>query len=73
MDKLKNLIQTFFDLEGMHVQYNVVSTETLKDAQKNPENYKDLVIRIAGFSAYFIELYKELQDDIIKRNESMGI
>ena len=73
VDKLKNLIQTFFDLEGMHVQYNVVSTETLKDAQKNPENYKDLVIRIAGFSAYFIELYKELQDDIIKRNESMGI
>ena len=73
VDKLKSLIQTFFDLEGMHVQYNVVSTETLKDAQKNPENYKDLVIRIAGFSAYFIELYKELQDDIIKRNESMGI
>ena len=68
-EKLRELIQTFFDMEGMHVQYNVVSTETLKDAQDHPEDHRDLVIRIAGFSAYFVELYKELQDDLIRRNE----
>ena len=67
--KLEDLIQTFFDMKGMHVQFNVVSSETLRKAQKNPEDYKDLVIRIAGFSAYFVELYKELQDDLIRRNE----
>lgn len=69
--KLQELIQTFFKLKGMHVQFNVVSSETLRKAQAHPEDYKDLVIRIAGFSAYFVELYKELQDDLIRRNEQM--
>jgi formate C-acetyltransferase len=67
--KLKNLIQAYFDMKGMHVQFNVVSSDTLRAAQENPEEYKNLVIRIAGFSAYFVELYKELQDDLIRRNE----
>lgn len=67
--KLEELIQTFFDMKGMHVQFNVVSSDTLRKAQEKPEDYKDLVIRIAGFSAYFVELYKELQDDLIRRNE----
>ncbi len=67
--KLKNLVQTYFDMDGMHLQYNVVSSDTLRAAQKNPEEYKNLVIRVAGFSAYFVELYKELQDDLIRRSE----
>jgi pyruvate formate-lyase/glycerol dehydratase family glycyl radical enzyme len=68
-NKIKDLIKTFFSMNGMHIQFNVVSNETLRDAQRNPDAHKDLVIRIAGFSAYFIELYKELQDDLIRRNE----
>jgi len=67
--KLTNLIRTYFDMGGMEVQINVVSAETLRDAQKNPDNYKDLVVRVAGFSAYFIELHVEAQDDLIRRTE----
>jgi len=51
------------------VQYNVVSAETLRDAQKNPDQYKNLVVRVAGYSAFFVELWKDLQDDIISRTE----
>ena len=67
--KLKNLVQTYFDMDGMHLQYNVISSDTLRAAQKNPEEYKNLVIRVAGFSAYFVELYKDLQDDLIRRTD----
>ena len=65
--KLTNLIRTYFDMGGMEVQINVVSAETLRDAQKNPDNYKDLVVRVAGFSAYFIE-HVEARD-LIRRTE----
>ena len=68
-DKLKALIKTYFNLGGMEMQFNIVSAETLKKAQEKPEDYKDLVVRIAGFSAFFVELYKAGQDDIIKRTE----
>ncbi|NTW72020.1 MAG: hypothetical protein HGA49_07260, partial [Eubacteriaceae bacterium] len=68
-EKLRHLVETFFENDGMHLQYNVVGADTLRAAQQEPEKYKDLVIRIAGFSAYFVELYKELQDDLIKRTE----
>jgi formate C-acetyltransferase len=67
--KLRNLVQTFFGMGGMHVQYNVVGSDTLRAAQDDPAEYKDLVIRVAGFSAYFVELYKDLQNDIITRTE----
>ena len=67
--KLKSLVQTFFSMGGMHVQYNVIGSDMLRSAQASPDDYKDLVIRVAGFSAYFIELYKELQDDIITRTD----
>ena len=67
--KLKNLIQTYFDLSGMQVQFNVVGTEQLYDAQEKPDEYKNLVVRIAGFSAYFVELDKQMQDDFITRTE----
>jgi len=62
-------IRAFFDQKGMHMQFNVVSRETLLDAQKNPENYKNLVVRVAGYSALFTTLSKSLQDDIINRTE----
>ncbi|MCR4718892.1 MAG: glycyl radical protein [Firmicutes bacterium] len=62
-------IRGFFDQKGMHMQFNVVSRETLLDAQKNPEKYKGLVVRVAGYSALFTTLSRSLQDDIINRTE----
>ena len=63
------LIRAYFDQKGSHMQFNVVSRETLLDAQKNPENYKQLVVRVAGYSALFTTLSRSLQDDIINRTE----
>ncbi len=67
------LLRGYFDQKGMHVQFNVVSRETLRDAQKHPENYKNLIVRVAGYSALFTTLSKSLQDDIIERTEQKGI
>ena len=67
--KFIDLIRTFFDRKGMHMQFNVVSRETLLDAQQHPENYKGLIVRVAGYSALFTGLSKSLQDDIISRTE----
>ena len=72
LHKFSDYIRTFFDEKGMHMQFNVVSKETLLDAQKHPENYKTLVVRVAGYSALFTTLSKSLQDDIIKRTEQGG-
>ena len=70
--KLIALIRTFFNrLEGFHVQYNVVSRDTLIEAQKNPEEYRDLIVRVAGYSAFFNVLSKQTQDDIIERTEQV--
>lgn len=69
-EKLKMMIKTFFNrLDGYHVQYNVVSRDTLIDAQKNPEKHRDLIVRVAGYSAFFNVLSKATQDDIIERTE----
>lgn len=68
--KLEMLIRTFFNrLHGYHVQYNIVSRETLLDAQKHPEKHKDLIVRVAGYSAFFNVLSRVTQDDIIARTE----
>lgn len=67
--KFVALIRSYFDQKGMHVQFNVVTKETLLDAQKNPEKYKTLVVRVAGYSALFTTLSRSLQDDIINRTE----
>lgn len=68
--KLEMLIRAFFNrLHGYHVQYNIVSRETLIDAQEHPENHKDLIVRVAGYSAFFNVLSKKTQDDIIERTE----
>lgn len=69
-EKLEMLIKTFFNrLDGYHVQYNVVSRDTLIDAQKHPEKHRDLIVRVAGYSAFFNVLSKATQDDIIERTE----
>ncbi len=65
--KLSQLVQTYFDLGGMELQINVISADTLRDAQKRPEEYRDLVVRVAGFSAYFVELHITGQNDLISR------
>ena len=66
------LVRGYFDRKGSHVQFNVVSRETLRDAQKHPEKYKSLVVRVAGYSALFTTLSKGLQEDIINRTEQQG-
>ncbi len=66
------LVRGYFDQKGSHVQFNVVSRETLRDAQANPEKYKSLVVRVAGYSALFTTLSRSLQDDIINRTEQGG-
>ena len=68
--KLEMIIRTFFNrLDGYHVQYNVVDRATLLDGQKHPENHKDLIVRVAGYSAFFNMLSRATQDDIIERTE----
>ena len=65
--KVGALVKTFIDLGGHQLQLNTVNTDTLLDAQKHPENYRQLVVRIWGWSAYFTELDREYQDHVIKR------
>ena len=66
------LVRGYFDRKGSHMQFNVVSRETLRDAQKNPDKYRSLVVRVAGYSALFTTLSKSLQEDIINRTEQQG-
>ena len=66
------LVQGYFDRKGSHMQFNVVSRETLRDAQKHPEKYSGLVVRVAGYSALFTTLSRSLQEDIINRTEQGG-
>lgn len=74
LDILGGVITAYFDLMGEHVQINVVSRETLLDAQENPDNYKNLMVRVAGYSAYFVELDRTVQEDIINRtSQSSGL
>jgi trans-4-hydroxy-L-proline dehydratase len=69
IDTLCHLVRSYFTLGGHHIQFNVVSAETLRKAQKNPEQYRDLIVRVAGYSDYFADLGKSLQDEIIARTE----
>lgn len=68
-EKLIHLIDTYRDLGGFHIQFNCIDKETLRDAQMHPENYPSLMVRVAGYSAYFIDLSRDIQDDIISRTE----
>jgi formate C-acetyltransferase len=71
--KFASLIRTYFDKGGYHVQFNIVSTEMLKEAQKNPEKYRDLLVRVATYSAFFTQLGPECQQEIIDRIEFQDI
>ena len=66
---MANMIKAFFEMSGWHVQFNIVSSEVLHEAQEKPEEYKDLVVRVAGYSALFNDLERKTQDDIIARTE----
>ncbi len=67
--KITALIRSYFSLNGHHIQFNVVSADTLRDAQKHPEQYRDLIVRVAGYSDYFNDLGEDLQNEIIRRTE----
>jgi trans-4-hydroxy-L-proline dehydratase len=69
LDKLVQLIRSYFKLDGHHIQFNVVDAATLRAAQQNPEQYRDLIVRVAGYSDYFCDLSQALQDEIIARTE----
>ncbi len=69
IEKVGKLVRTYFRMDGHHIQFNVVSAATLREAQKHPENYADLIVRVAGYSDYYNDLTPELQEEIIKRTE----
>lgn len=69
VEKVLKLIRSYFRMDGHHIQFNVVTAETLRNAQAEPENYKDLIVRVAGYSDYFVNLGEELQEEIIRRTE----
>jgi pyruvate formate-lyase/glycerol dehydratase family glycyl radical enzyme len=69
LDQMANLVRTYFNMDGHHIQFNVIDKEVLIKAQKNPEDYKDLIVRVAGYSDHFRNLSKALQDEIIDRTE----
>ena len=69
LDNLADLVRSYFDLDGHHIQFNIIDKATLLDAQRNPQNYKDLIVRVAGFSEKWCNLGTELQNEIINRTE----
>lgn len=70
--KLTALIRSYFRMDGHHIQFNVVSADTLRDARQHPEKYRDLIVRVAGYSDYFNDLGEDLQEEIIRRTEHHG-
>jgi len=69
IEKLAHLIRSYFKLDGHHVQFNVIDAETLREAQQDPERHRDLIVRVAGYSDYFVDVGRDLQDEIIARTE----
>lgn len=69
LNQMANLVRSYFDLDGHHIQFNVIDRETLIEAQKHPADYSDLIVRVAGYSDHFNNLSKALQDEIIERTE----
>ena len=70
MRKLGHLIRTYFRHGGHHIQFNIVDTATLLDAQQHPDQYRDLLVRVAGYSDYFNDMTEQLQNEIIARTEN---
>jgi trans-4-hydroxy-L-proline dehydratase len=73
IERIVKLVRTYFRMDGHHIQFNVVNVETLKDAKEHPEKYRDLIVRVAGYSDYFVDLCPELQDEIIRRTEHKAL
>ncbi len=71
--KLLALTQAYMRKGGFHIQYNVVDSKMLRDAQRNPDNYRDLMVRVAGFTQYWVEIGKPIQDEVIARTEYEGV
>jgi formate C-acetyltransferase len=69
LDNLLHLVRSYFKLDGHHIQFNVVTAETLRLAQAHPEKYRDLIVRVAGYSDYFCDLTPGIQEEIIARTE----
>ena len=69
IQKVSSLVRSYFRMDGHHIQFNVVNADTLRDAQKHPENHKNLIVRVAGYSDYFNDLGEDLQNEIINRTE----
>ena len=72
IEGVKNLIRSYFKLGGHHIQFNVVDEDTLRDAQTNPDKYRGLLVRVAGYSDYFVDLDNYQQEEIIARNAQEG-
>ena len=72
IDHVAQLVRTYFRMDGHHIQFNVVDGATLRDAQANPDKYRDLIVRVAGYSDYFCDIGRDLQDEIISRTEQSG-
>ncbi|MCK5220829.1 MAG: glycyl radical protein [Candidatus Aminicenantes bacterium] len=73
LNKIINLIRGYFRLDGHHIQFNVVDASTLREAKRKPEMHRDLIVRVAGYSDYFVDLVEELQDEIIRRTEHEAV
>jgi formate C-acetyltransferase len=73
IDKLAHLVRSYFNMDGHHVQFNVIRADTLRKAQDDPDAHRDLIVRVAGYSDYFCDLSRELQDEIIARTEHSGL
>ena len=69
LDAMVSLVRSYFRMDGHHIQFNVVTAKQLRKAQKHPEDHKDLIVRVAGYSDYFNDLGDELQEEIIRRSE----
>jgi len=69
IDRLHHLVRGYFKMDGHHIQFNVVTLATLREAQADPASHRDLIVRVAGYSDYFCDLSRELQDEIIHRTE----
>ncbi len=73
LQNLASYLRTFLDLPIYHIQFNVVDEQTLRCAQANPDEYRSMLIRVAGYSAFFVELHKAIQDDIISRTANVRV
>jgi formate C-acetyltransferase len=69
IDNVLQLVRSYFKMDGHHIQFNVFNADILRKAQEKPENYRDLIVRVAGYSDYFVDITDELQEEIIRRTE----